>query len=93
MTIPPLIDWAIQQDAETGAWHAGSDTPLGASVMDGGRLFMRRAAQPNGEIGEFSRWLVLELDGVRCYVVSRGGRVHLLMTREDLYPDAGAATG
>ncbi len=32
------------------------------------------------------QWLYAELDGVRCYVKDEGARVHIVVTKQDLYP-------
>ena len=32
------------------------------------------------------QWLYGELDGVRCYVRDEDGKVHIVMTKQDLYP-------
>ena len=32
------------------------------------------------------QWVYGELDGVRCYVKDDGALVHIVMTRQDLYP-------
>ncbi len=32
------------------------------------------------------QWLYGELDGVRCYVKDEGAQVHIVMTKQDLYP-------
>ena len=85
-----MIDWAISRDEEMQGWHAGSSGLISASALgETSKIFMRRAATSSGP--EFARWLVLELDGVRCYVVPRDGRYHLMMTREDIYPNAALA--
>jgi hypothetical protein len=50
---------------------------------DGTRIFRRNAMRLNG--GGTHTTLIGELDGVRCYVRERDGRVHVIMTDEDLY--------
>ena len=32
------------------------------------------------------QWLYGELEGVRCYVRDEDGKVHIVMTKQDLYP-------
>jgi hypothetical protein len=32
------------------------------------------------------QWLYGELDGVRCYVRNEGEQVHIVITKQDLYP-------
>ena len=32
------------------------------------------------------QWLYGELDGVRCYIRDDAGQVHIVMTKQDLYP-------
>ena len=32
------------------------------------------------------QWLYGELDGVRCYIRDEAGQVHIVMTKQDLYP-------
>ena len=32
------------------------------------------------------QWLYGELDGVRCYVKDEGARIHIVVTKQDLYP-------
>ena len=32
------------------------------------------------------QWLYGELDGVRCYVKDEGAQIHIVITKQDLYP-------
>lgn len=56
--------------------------PDGASSMRK-RIGIKSACSASARRVE---WLFAELDGVRCYVRDTGSVMHLLMTREDMYP-------
>lgn len=61
----------------------GTDGEITVTLMDGGRMFKRRAIKGFGSgSGEETCWLVVELDGVRVY--QQGS--HIVVTRQDLYP-------
>ena len=47
------------------------------------KMFTRNAIRMNG--GGHYRTLVAEMDGVRCYVRERDGRINIIMTKADLY--------
>jgi hypothetical protein len=65
----------------------GSDGYAGMSVDIGGRMFKRRAIKGIGG-GNPQRvtWLVGELNGVRAYLVHNDGRVHVVLTTQDINP-------
>ena len=77
MATAPYQDAILTRD-EAGQHYTSSDGAL--SVLDGGRVFMRNAIHINEQ--RRSRWLVGELNGVRCYV--NGNNV--ILTTQDLNP-------
>ena len=52
-------------------------------VPERGKIFRRVAMRVNS--GQSLPTVVGEIDGVRVYVRERDGRVHVIMTDEDLY--------
>jgi len=67
---------------EEGEHITTADTQL--SVLDGGRIFHRKAIRMHFKTGETEQicWTVGELDGVRVYIKEG----HLIMTKQDLNP-------
>jgi hypothetical protein len=57
------------------------------SALSEARLFkrcaMKNAMTPAVEV---VTWLVGEIDGVKCYVKNDGLMIHIIMTRQELYP-------
>ena len=52
-----------------------------------GRLRKRNAIKNAGTPrARREQWLYGELEGVRCYVRDEDGKVHIVMTKQDLYP-------
>lgn len=80
--------WAIKKDEETGVIHAipGVDGVVSLSVLPDGayKVFMRNGIIKNLKTGITTkkRWLVGELNGVRCYVQG----TNVIMTVQDKYP-------
>ena len=67
--------------------HAASNGRVCATVTADGKVFKRNAIK--NALTTFARkeqWLVVELDGVRCYVTEINGSTHIVMTREELWP-------
>jgi hypothetical protein len=61
----------------------GSDGEITVTLMDGGRMFKRRAIKGVGtEAAEEVCWLVAELDGVRAFQHGR----HIVVTNQDMNP-------
>lgn len=71
----------IKRD-DTGEHISTDDIQL--SVLDGGRIFQRKALRMHLKTGETENicWIVGELDGVRVYIKEG----HLIMTKQDLNP-------
>ena len=89
------MDYVIVTDAD-GSHHATngmvamSVLPEHAepnSVLSQARLFkrvaMRNAMTPAVQV---TTWLVGDIDGVKCYVKQDRLRLHIVLTRQDLYP-------
>lgn len=55
-------------------------------LPDGASARMRKRTGIKWPGGRMSTWLYGELDGVRCYVREEDEQVHIIMTRQDLYP-------
>jgi hypothetical protein len=85
---PPEHEFTIfgndgeQQIASNGSLVSMSVFPDGESRMRK-RNAIKDAIGPNAHR---IQWLYAELDGVRTYVREEGGRVHIVMTKQDLYP-------
>jgi len=67
---------------EDGTAHAVTKD-ITATVLDGGKAFMRRAIKmhKDGRI-ESVNWLVLELNGTRAYI----NGTNIIMSNQDLNP-------
>ena len=81
-----LNDYQILQD-DAGV-HVASNGAVSLTCEPSGRIYkrraIRRALSPNAEA---VMWLVGELDDVKLYVQrDEHGAVHMIMTRQDLYP-------
>lgn len=93
-TPPTLPEFEI---IEKDGMRVGTDGIVHAAVPDDGDsdMFKRNGIKVgvqglvNGgaaeELGR-AQWLVMELDGVRCYIYRAGHRMHVLLTHEDIYP-------
>jgi len=57
--------------------------PDGAGAKLRKRNAIKNACTPEARR---EQWLYGELDGVRCYVRDDDDRIHIVMTRQDLYP-------
>ena len=57
--------------------------PQGAAARLRKRNAIKNACTP---WARREQWLYGELEGVRCYVTDGEGEVHLVMTKQDLYP-------
>lgn len=72
---------------EDGAWHAVNGE-IAVTVGSGGegpaQLFKRKAFKPFAPGSPRASALVAELDGVRTYLMERDGRLHVLVTKQDL---------
>lgn len=67
---------------DAGIKH-GTDGVVTVTLLDGGRMFKRRAIKGVGtETPSEENWLVAELDGVRIY--QQG--MNVVVTKEDMYP-------
>lgn len=57
------------------------------SALSQAKLF-KRCAMKNAMTPamQLTTWLVGELDGVKCYVKEDGLRLHIIVTRQELYP-------
>ena len=67
---------------DAGIKH-GTDGVVTVTLLDGGRMFKRRAIKGVGtETTSEENWLVAELDGVRVY--QQG--MNVVVTKEDMYP-------
>lgn len=89
---------AKTEHGEDGVRHATDGTVTAQMPADANTKIFKRngirikptaelmAGQMFGHDEERVQWLVMELDGVRCYVHSVDGEVTILMSREDLYP-------
>jgi hypothetical protein len=89
------MDYMIVTDPD-GSHHA-TNGMVGMSVLpelaqpnsslSQARLF-KRCAMKNAMTPavHMTTWLVGEIDGVRCYVKQDGVQLHIVMTRQDLYP-------
>lgn len=61
----------------------GTDGEITVTLMDGGRMFKRRAIKGVGtDAAQEVCWLVAELDGVRVYQQGR----HIVVTKQDMNP-------
>jgi hypothetical protein len=81
------MDYHIVTDKD-GTLH-GTNGEIGLSVLkDGDTTLFKRCAMKNAMTPamKLTTWLVGEIDGVRCYVKQDGLRLHVVMTRRDLYP-------
>jgi len=80
--------WAIEQDEDTGVIHAipDKDSVVSLSVLPDGacKAFMRNGITKHLKTGVTTkkRWLVGELNGVRCYIQG----ANIIMTTQDKYP-------
>jgi hypothetical protein len=78
-----IVGWDGQkQVASNGSLVSMSLYPDGVSRMRK-RNAIKNALAPDAHRVQ---WLYGELDGVRCYVREEGGKVHIVMTKQDLYP-------
>lgn len=82
---PFHVDPDVEVDSEA---RTVVNRGLALSVLEAeGRVFKRRAQKGIGAPGvKHLTWAVGELNGVRCYAVPHEGRVHVIMTTQDLYP-------
>jgi len=58
-------------------------SPQGAAAKLRKRNAIKYAGTPRARR---EQWLYGELAGVRCYVKDTGAQVHVVMTKQDLYP-------
>jgi len=80
-----MTDFQID-GADGGEQTGGNDRVLMSLVPDGAAARMRKRTGLKWPGGRRSTWLYGELDGVRCYVREEGEKVHIIMTKRDLYP-------
>lgn len=79
---PPPADWALSFDDQV-AHGVSSEHGCMSVYGDGAAMFKRNAIKGVGSgASRHERWLVGELDGVRCYFDGR----RVVLTTEDLYP-------
>ncbi len=69
--------------------HATNDRLSVTLRPDGAQARLRKRNAIKNACTPWARreqWLYGELDGVRCYVREEAGQVHIVITKQDLYP-------
>lgn len=83
-----MLEMSEIRKNDDGSWVAANGQ-IGMTVASGeSRLFKRRAMRPFTAAGaQHETYLVGELEGVRTYIIEREGQFHILVTKDDLYPE------